>query len=782
MLIVWLFVAIVILLLGLTVYSSQLLSSGRAFIAAESAWSKAQKHAVFYLTRYATERAEGDYEAFERAMRVIEGDRRARLEFLKPSPDISVVRKGLVEGGVHPTEIDGLVSLYGRLDGFAPMDYVLGLWEKSDFHIDSLQRVARELRADDGSNPERTAGLVRDVHRINTALKPLADDFAQTLGEIQRTAQSLLTTGILIITAVLLIGGITLSRRFLAQNTRMQETLAESESQLRQLVETAPLPLLIVRASDQRLLYANERALEQFAMDLDTALSRSLADFYAEPENRAQVAEALSRQGSVRDAEVNLKDGTGRQFWLLLSAQPIRFEGSVCLLVALANIDHRKRMQEEMRRRALHDQLTGLPNRALFMESLERAIAQARRRGSRFSVLFIDLDRFKEVNDSMGHHAGDALLQAVAQRLGTAVRQSDLVARLGGDEFVILIEEHGGPEDVMIVAQKALTLLERPVTIDWREASVSGSIGIASFPEDGADVEELVRNADTAMYQAKERGRNNFQFYSEDLNRLSLHRSEQEKRVRGAIERDEFFLEYQPEFDLASGKVAAVEALLRWRDPVSGVVMPSDFMPLAEETGTVTAIGVWVLDRALRDLKVWQAGGLDVMLAVNLSARQIQQHDLIDELQRLLGLHGVAATRLRLEIKELTLMGYSEAVQRTVRELTTMGVQIAIDNFGSGYSSLGLVRGLPVQVVKIDRSLVSSCPSKRECAAIVHAASSMANVMGIRVVAEGVETEEQRRMVIQLGCQGAQGFLFARPLDTSRVLLLKDEVATTTPA
>jgi diguanylate cyclase (GGDEF)-like protein/PAS domain S-box-containing protein len=772
-LIVWLFVAIVIFLLGLTVYSSQLLSSGRAFIAAESEWSKAQKDAVFYLTRYAAERSEGDYEAFERAMHVMEGDRRARLEFRKPNPDLGVVRRGLIDGGVHPTEIDGLLSLYGRLDGFAPMDYAVSLWERSDPHLDTLRRIARELR----SRPEADAAeAVREIHRVNTTLKPLADEFAATLGEIQRTAQSLLTSGILIITAVLLIGGITLSRRFLAQNERLQQTLAESEAQLRHLVDAAPLPLLIARASDKRLLYANERALEQFALDFDGARARSLEDFYVEDENRAAVSEALSRQGSVRDAEVHLKDGNGRQFWLLMSAQPMRYEGAMCLLVALANIDNRKRQQEEMRRKAMHDQLTGLPNRALFMDSLERAIAKGRRRSSRFSVLFIDLDRFKEVNDTMGHHAGDALLQAVAQRLGTAVRQSDLVARLGGDEFVILIEEHGGPEDVMIVAQKALALLERPVTIDWREAEISGSIGIASYPEDGADVETLMRNADVAMYQAKERGRNNFQFFSEDLNRLSQHRVEQERRVRAAIERDEFFLEYQPEVELASGKVVAVEALLRWRDPLSGVVMPSEFMPLAEETGAVAAIGIWVLDRALRDLRSWQAAGVDLMLAINLSTRQIQQHDLLEELQRLLDEHGVAAAKLRLEVKELTLMADSEAVHRTVRALRGMGVEIAIDNFGSAYSSLGLVRGLPVQVVKIDRTLISACPSKRECAAIVHAAASMARVMGVRVVAEGVESEEQRRMIVSLGCDAAQGYLFAHPVDASRVPSLQREI------
>ena len=776
--IVWLFVGIVICLLGLTVYSSQLLSAGRAFVALESNWAKAQKDAIFFLTRYATHGSEEDFQSFERAMRVIDGDRRARQQMRQANPDQSVVREGMVAAGVHPSEVEGLSTLYVKMKGFEPMEYVLAQSNRSDLFMDELLGLAKRMHDQGGKmEPEEASQVIKQIHRVNNALSPLENDLAQTLAEIQRTAQSLLTSGILIIAGVLLIGGITLSRRFLRQNEEMQQTLAESESQLRHLVEAAPLPLLIVRANDQQLMYANERALEQFSLNFDTARSRSLSEFHVDPEIRAKLSEAISRHGSVRDFEVPLKDVHGRQFWLLLSAQPMRYAGAVCLLVALADIDERKRMQEDMRRKAMHDQLTGLPNRAMFMESLERAIHKARRRSARFSVLFIDLDRFKEVNDTMGHHAGDTLLTSVAQRLGTAVRQSDLVARLGGDEFVVLIEEHGGPEEVMIVAQKVLSMLERPVTIDWREAEISGSIGIASFPEDGADVETLVKNADAAMYQAKERGRNNFQFYSPELNRLSHQRFEQEKRVRGALERDEFFLEYQPEIDLANGQITAVEALLRWRDPVSGVVMPSVFMPLAEETGTMASIGSWVLDRALRDFKVWQEKGHNFKIAVNLSARQLQQHDIVEDVSRILGVHGIAPQRLRLEITEPTMMQDSEAVHRTIRALKELGVEMAIDNFGTGYSSLGLVRGLPINVVKIDRSLVSTCPSRRECAAIVQAATAMSKALGIRVIAEGVETEDQRRMMNLLGCDGIQGYLVAYPMEAAGIAAMTEAVA-----
>jgi predicted signal transduction protein with EAL and GGDEF domain len=339
------------------------------------------------------------------------------------------------------------------------------------------------------------------------------------------------------------------------------------------------------------------------------------------------------------------------------------------------------------------------------------------------------------------------------------------VARLGGDEFVVLIEEHGGPEEVMIVAQKIMDMLARPVLIDWREVVVLASIGIASYPEDGADVQSLVKNADAAMYQAKERGRNNFQFYSEDLNAMSEERLEREKRVRGALQREEFFLDYQAEHDLVTGKVVAVEALLRWRDPVAGVVLPEEFLPLAEETGTVRAIGRWVLDRALADLQAWSDQGHAPMLAVNLSARQLREPDTVNDIFQALQAHGVPPGRLRVEITESSLMTDSEATERTLRSLRALGVEVALDDFGTGYSSLGLVRGLPIQAIKIDRSLVSLCPTKRECAAIVQAASAMARALDLRLIAEGIETQEQREMMLSLGCASGQGYLYGRPTD-----------------
>ena len=775
--IVWLFVAIVVCLLIVAVYSVELLSAGRAFVSAEAVWSRSQKEAVFHLTRYALDHNEADFLAFERAIAVPLGDRKARVALTKPEPDYGAAADGFLQGRNHPAEIDSMIALFARFRSYGPVERAVALWELADVRVDELMKIGGELRGAGATlGPDERSRQVDRIAQINASLAMIEDAIAATLAEGQRTTQGLLLGGMLLLAGLLLVAGILISQRFVLQNERLQRALRENEAQLRELIESAPLPLLIVHAGDQKLRYANARALQQLALNVDTLESHSLADFHVDPQISAALRDTLSRQGSVRDYEVNLRDLNGQESWFLLSAQPIRFAGETALLAALANIDVRKRVADDMRRRALHDQLTGLPNRAMFMEALERAIHKGQRRGSRLSVLFVDLDRFKEVNDTLGHAAGDKLLLAVAERLTKAVRQSDMVARLAGDEFVLLIEDHKGPEDVLIVGQKVLEFLERPVLLEWREVKTSASIGIASFPEDGADVTALMEHADTAMYLAKERGRNNFQFYSDELNRISRERSALEKRVRGALDNSEFFLQYQPEIELATGNLTGVEALLRWRNPDSGVILPPDFLPQSEENGTIIDIGRWVLERALCDLKAWQDQGLDVELAVNLSARQLQDPDLANDVHAALRMCDIAPGKLRLEVSEAALMADSAAADRSVRALRALGVRITVDNFGVGYSSLGLLRGFSADAVKIDRSLVSGCIDKRACAAIVQGVGAMAKNLGVIVIAAGVETEEERRMMATLGCDRAQGNLIGRPAEWARIARLTDDI------
>jgi diguanylate cyclase (GGDEF)-like protein/PAS domain S-box-containing protein len=770
--IVWLFVGIVICLLTVAFYSVEIISAGRDFVGAEGHWSRAQKDAVFYLTRYALDAQPGDWAAYERAIAVPLGDRQARLELEKPEPDMQVVRTGFLQGRNASADVESMASLYRRFRNLGPVERAVGLWETGDRYIDELVAVASQLRSGSAIPTDERARLTQQISLVNENLARVEDRMVETLAEGQRAAQHALLAGMAMLATALLFMGAGVSRRFMVQNERLQQTLRENEAQLRHLIESAPLPLLIVRPQDQQILYANERALQQFSLNMDSLGQHTLAEFHVDPEIRGQLAESLSRQGFVRDYEVHMRGVGGKEFWLLLSGQPIRFRGEVCLLAALANIDERKRMQEDMRRKAMHDALTGLPNRAMFMESLDRAIRKAQRRRSRFSILFVDLDHFKQVNDTLGHNAGDKLLLAVSDRLVKSVRQSDLVARLAGDEFVVLLEETKGPEEVMIVAQKVIASFARPVLLEWREVSISGSIGVASFPEDGAEMQTLLKHADAAMYQAKERGRNNFQFYSDELNRISHQRAQLETRVRGALDNQEFFLQYQPEIELATGRLAAVEALLRWREAASGVVMPPDFLPAAEENGTIIAIGHWVLERALNDMKAWMDQGLDVILSVNLSARQLQHPELVAEVARALKDAGMAPRSLRVEVPETALMHANQSVDQAIRGLHGLGVAVAIDNFGTGYSSLGLVRGLPIQAVKIDRSLVSNCPNKKECAAIVQAVGGLGRSLGLTVIASGVETEEEKRLMESLGCVQAQGNFIGAPSDWTRIAQL----------
>jgi diguanylate cyclase (GGDEF)-like protein/PAS domain S-box-containing protein len=767
---VWLFVGIVVALLALVVYSVNLLSSGRALVAAESAWSKSQKDAVFYLKRYALDRTDADYRAFERAIAVPLAMRGARQEMSREKPDLDAVRADLVRAGSHPDDADGMITLAWRLRHFSQMHEANEMWARSDAVIDELAALGRRIHAEDKDAGEaRTRQALYEIDRLHERIVPHQYRFSEALGEALRAVKDLIVVGMMIFSAAILLVAVGVSRRFLTQSEAHQRTLRENEAQLRLLIESAPLPLIIVRRRDDQIVYANERALQQFGLTDAQARGRAMRDFYADVSEHDAVIEALDKTGAVRDREVQMQDRSGRRFWLLFSAQRINYGGERCHLKALQNIDDRKRIQDQMRHRATHDSLTNLPNRGMFIEALDRALRRSRRRKNHISVLFIDLDRFKVINDTLGHQAGDQLLQAVAERLRSAVRDSDLVARLGGDEFVVLIEDHGGPEEVMIVAQKILMLLDRPVLVDWREVHVSCSIGISTCPEDGEEVDALVKNADIAMYQAKERGRNNFQFYSAELNKLTLQRFELETRLKGALERGEFFLQYQPEIEIRTGRVVGVEALLRWQDPKSGIVMPVDFIPIAEETGTIITIGKWVLGQALADLRRWREQGLDIYVSVNISVRQFQHHELVNEIFQALQANNIAPQHLRLEVTESMMMSDPPAAERALRALQGLGVELAVDDFGTGFSSLSLIRRFPIHVVKIDRSFVSGCPHNRECVAIAQAVSAMAYTLGLRVVAEGVETEEQRDVLDAMGVDGAQGYYYSRPVVASGV-------------
>ncbi|HUL94697.1 MAG TPA: EAL domain-containing protein [Usitatibacter sp.] len=414
---------------------------------------------------------------------------------------------------------------------------------------------------------------------------------------------------------------------------------------------------------------------------------------------------------------------------------------------------------------ATHDTLTSLPNRALFNETLVHALGRATRQRRGLALFFLDLDRFKYVNDTLGHTVGDRVLQEAARRLTSAVRASDMVARLGGDEFVLLMEDFHEPALLSEVAAKILAVFGPSFIVDGHELGLSASIGICAYPADGIDAQALLSNADIAMYRAKEQGRNCYCFYSAELNHLTQERLSLEAGLRHALERGELDVFYQPKIDFATERVTGVEALIRWRHPTLGVLQPDRFIPLAEEMGVIVPIGYWTLRRVCERARRWQDIGLSMPVAVNLSATQFTQPDLVSELSSILRASGVAPHMIELEITESMVMRDPDRAVRVMDTLRAMGVRITIDDFGTGHSSLGYLKRFPIDRLKVDRSFVRDLPHNGDDVAITRAVIALAHSLKMTVVAEGVEHQEQFDLLRKEGCDEFQGYFCARPLE-----------------
>lgn len=426
----------------------------------------------------------------------------------------------------------------------------------------------------------------------------------------------------------------------------------------------------------------------------------------------------------------------------------------------------RRQTEERLAYLAHYDTLTGLPGRALFRDRLKHAMAKAERNKQMVALMFLDLDRFKAINDTLGHSAGDALLKNVAQRLKECVRDEDTVARLGGDEFTVILEEISDVADASIVAKKIIDSVALPMFLNGHEVFVTASIGITVYPLDNADMDELIKNADSAMYRAKEEGKNSYEFYTKEMNSRTLERMAMENELRHAMERNEFVLHYQPKVDMKSGHILSMEALLRWEHPSRGTVPPDEFIPFLEESGMITPVGKWVLQTACAQNKAWQDAGFGPLrVAVNLSARQFQQNDIVKCVSDALDESGLGADFLELEVTESMLMKNPESAIKALHEIKAMGVvRINIDDFGTGYSSLNYLKRFPISTVKIDRSFVHGIPDDDEDIAITRAVIAMAHSLKLNVIAEGVENVKQRAFLLKEKCDEIQGFLFSPPL------------------
>jgi diguanylate cyclase (GGDEF)-like protein/PAS domain S-box-containing protein len=467
------------------------------------------------------------------------------------------------------------------------------------------------------------------------------------------------------------------------------------------------------------------------------------------------------------------KDGQEYAVWLSISATTDEVGNISQYVVVFSDITQRKRDEERIRYQATYDALTGLPNRSLFMDRLSMALHQAQRSGQRVGLMFIDLDGFKLINDTLGHDVGDELLKEVAQRLLVCVRQGDTVTRFGGDEFTIIMPDLGEVRNVLAIAHRIIDSLKLPFLLKGTEAYISASIGITSFPDDAQTVQALVKNADAAMYRAKETGKANFQFYTHGLDAESTARLTIKNGLSKALERQEFELLYQPKCDVATGRLTGAEALLRWRSAELGRMLPATFIPVLEETGLIDRVGDWVLETACLQHKIWRdAGHGHMRVAVNLSVRQLRQGTLVRTVETLLGRYSIDPSGIELEITESMIMKDTENAVAVLKDLFDMGVHLTMDDFGTGYSSLSYLKRFPQNTIKIDRSFVNDIAVDPDDLEIIRTIINMGHSLRRRVVAEGVETEAQRQLLHHLRCDEMQGFLLSPPVPAAEIDLL----------
>lgn len=554
------------------------------------------------------------------------------------------------------------------------------------------------------------------------------------------------------------------------QKELVQETLLAAESKFRGLVEQSLVGIYIVQ--DDKLKYVNPKFAEIFGYSREEILhDKSMLDLVAD-DSRVAVGTSLCQctSRSARDIHYNFRGCRSDGSFIDVEANGIctEYNGRPAVIGAVLDITQRKQMEETIRYQAYHDPLTGLPNRLLFNDRLTLAIANAHRNGQYLALLFLDLDHFKTINDTLGHSVGDQLLREIASVIKERLREGDTVSRMGGDEYTILLSDITEADDAAKIAKEILTAIDRRWDICGHSFHVSASMGVSIYPSDGETAETLLKNADAAMYHVKEQGRNSYHFYSPAMNVKAFEQMMLENNLRHALERAEFELHYQPQFEIPEKKIVGVEALLRWNHPERGLMYPKQFLQLAEKTGLIIPIGEWVLDNACRQYSLWKKSGFpDIRIAVNISTSQLRQKNFVSTIQNVLSRTGMPPQMLELEITEHMAMLNIDTIISNLNRLSDMGMLISIDDFGTGYSSLSYLKRLPIHHLKIDQSFIKDLGGDPDDASIANAVIMIAKSLNLKTIAEGVETEEQLLFLERSKCDKVQGFFYSKPLTTT---------------
>ncbi len=554
---------------------------------------------------------------------------------------------------------------------------------------------------------------------------------------------------------------------------RMQEELAKSLSILKATLESTVDGILVIDFNREVIIF-NRRFIDMWEINeeiLRLDKNKAISEIFNKIEDSERFLRIFEKLKEEKDFEytghIKLKNGNIFEYYSI--SQKIANE-TIGRVLSFRNATEQKKSEERLAQLAHFDSLTGLANRMLFLERLKYNLIQSKRYENKFALLFLDLDRFKVINDSLGHDIGDLLLKEVAKRIKNCLRESDTIARMGGDEFTIILTRINKDEEVGMVAWKIIEKLHEPFMLMGYECLIGVSIGIALYPKDGETIEMLLKNADTAMYHAKEQGRDNYKFYTPELNAAALERLKLEIDLRKAVEREEFILYYQPQVDLETGKIIGLEALIRWNHPEKGMIHPVKFIPVAEETGIIVSMGEWIIRKACQELKSMRREGItDVRMAINISGRQFREKTFITNAKKIIEEEEGDTNYIEMEVTESMAMQDVDETIKILKELSEMGIFLSIDDFGTGYSSLSYLKKFPINKLKIDRAFINQITTDTDDEAIVKTIISMSHNLGLKVIAEGVETGEQVEFLVKLKCDEVQGFLFSKPVPIERI-------------